>query len=174
MITFDTVLKEDIDASLLYGFERYTETHQVYVMKENKLDIKDDYFVETWDQKKLEEIAMYLHDCASRGGVVIVGRENNKVVAFGNLEPHLYDNMYIHLPYIHVTRSHRHQGLGKALFLLLENAARSLGGSKLYISTHPSVEAQRFYQAIGCTLATHIIPSIYELEPFDIQLEKEL
>lgn len=166
--------KEEIDSTLLYGFDRYMETTQVYYMNEDKLDIKDLHFTESWNNEKLEEIANYLHDCAARGGVVLVVKEGDQVIAFGNLEPHLYDDMYIHLPYIHVSRLHRNQGIGKQLFIQLEHAAKKLGGTKLYISTHPSVEAQRFYQAIGCSLAKHIIQSIYEHEPYDIQLEKVL
>ncbi|QMS84579.1 GNAT family N-acetyltransferase [Candidatus Xianfuyuplasma coldseepsis] len=166
--------KDDIDQTLLYGFDRYMETTQVYYMNENKLDIKDLHFIESWDKDKLEDIATYLHDCTLRGGVVIVVKDGEQVIAFGNLEPHLYDDMYIHLPYIHVSRPYRNKGIGKKLFQELEHAAKKLGGTKLYISTHPSVEAQQFYQAIGCTLAKHIIQSIYEHEPYDIQLEKEL
>ncbi len=174
MITLHKLTKDDIKTTLLDTFDRYQETTQVYYMNDGELAIKDLFFIESWDVPKRRKIANYLQECLAQNGVVLVLKKEDEVVAFGNLERPLYEGVYIHLPYIHVSRDFRHQGLGKRLFDALCEEAIQLGGTKLYISTHPSVESQRFYRSVGCVLANIIIPHIYEHEPSDIQLEKSL
>jgi N-acetylglutamate synthase-like GNAT family acetyltransferase len=131
-------------------------------------------FDEDWDTAKLEDIARYLKQSVLDGGIVIVGIDDEKVIAFGNLEAKQYPHGYVNLPYIHVSRPYRSKHLGHVLFDKLKEGARELGGSKLYISTHPSVDAQAFYESVGCRLATTIIQELLDKEPYDIQLECDL
>lgn len=174
MIRFEKLSLSEMRDDLLQGFIRYFETTKVQYLDDGKLQVKEDHFIESWDDQKLITISRYLRQCVLDGGIVIVGKINECVVAFGNLDKTLYFDTYIHLPYIHVSKPYRHLGYGKQLFNLLEEQARLLGGSALYLSTHPSVEAQAFYRKMGCILASKIIPHIYEDEPLDIQLEKPL
>lgn len=57
---------------------------------------------------------------------------------------------YMELTSLHVSSDMRHRGVGAVLFLLSADFARNLGVKKLYISAHPAVETQAFYQAMGC------------------------
>lgn len=173
-ITYKVLSVNEITSNLLKGYERYTKTTHVYRWIDGALQIIPEEFEEDWSETKLMELSLYLKDCAARGGVVIVAVEDNHVVGFGNLESNRYFDTYIHLPYLHVSRPNRGTGIGRMLLQRLEQEARLLGGKKLYISSHPSVESQAFYQSVGCVVATHIIPELLELEPLDIQLEKDL
>lgn len=164
----------EITEDLLQGYQRYARTTHIHRMVDGVITVMENAFDEDWDTQKLQGIARYLKTCVLAGGIVIVGVVDNQVIAFGNLESKPYPYGYINLPYIHVSRPYRSQHLGHVLFEQLKDAARELGGSKLYISTHPSVEAQAFYQSVGCRLATHIIPELLDKEPDDIQLECDL
>jgi len=173
-VQFETLSPNDISNDMLMGFRRYTKTTHVHRLVNGRIQLLPEEFEEDWSDDRLREIASYLHDCAARGGTVIVGRDKKRVIAFANLEPKLYPHGYIHVPFIHVSLEYRKQGIGRRLFALLEDAARQTAAIKLYISTHPSVESQEFYQSVGCQPVVHIISELYDKEPCDIQLEKVL
>lgn len=65
-------------------------------------------------------------------------------------------------------------GIGKKLFALCCQEAKRLGGNKLYIAAHPSIESQSFYRAVGCSPAEEVNERIFKREPLDIQLERVL
>ena len=64
--------------------------------------------------------------------------------------------------------------LGKELFLRAKERAKAQGAKKLYISSHPAVESQRFYRAMGCVDAKEITEERTPNEPPDRRLECEL
>lgn len=166
--------EKDIDSHCLMGFVRDQVTQTVKVLKNNCLIEKKDYFTESWDEKRLKEISLYLKACSQRGGVVHVIKNNKSVIGFGNIEPHVYFDTYIQMPYIHISAPYRHKGYGKILFSSLKMAAKKYGVEKLYISTHPDSVTQAFYRSVGCQLAQQVIPEIFDKEPRDIQLEVKL
>ena len=68
----------------------------------------------------------------------------------------------------------RGRGIGKKLFEVCCEKAKLLGAEKLYIAAHPSVETQRLYKHMGCTLASEINAQILNKEPLDLQMERLL
>ncbi len=167
------ILKEtDISESFLDGYKRFYRTRKMCYLFEDELLVKDIDFIDDWDTVKLKSISLYLKGCIKRGGVVVGAFDEGRTVGFANLEPKIYLEEYIVMPYIHVTSDYRGKGIGRILFSMLEEEARKLGGKKLYISTHPDVSAQRFYDSVGTVLATRFIKEIYDDEPADIQREK--
>ncbi len=54
---------------------------------------------------------------------------------------------------------------------LVNNEASDKGALKLYIGTNPAIGTYKFYQSVGCILATEIISEVYNHEPLDLQLE---
>ena len=81
---------------------------------------------------------------------------------------------YLDLPCIHVSSDARGQGIGKRLFLIAAEWAKTRGAGKLYISAHSSVESQAVYRAMGCLEAAEYDAMHAEKEPIDCQMEYDL
>ncbi|MCM1289397.1 MAG: GNAT family N-acetyltransferase [Corallococcus sp.] len=84
------------------------------------------------------------------------------------------ENQYVDLAELHVSEPYRRKGIGKTLFQIACDAAKELGGTKLYISAHSAEESIAAYKSYGCTLAKEINRTLAEKEPCDLQLEYRL
>lgn len=124
-------------------------------------------------EKKKREITKFLRKCISDDGIVLGVFYQNLLKGFSCLPNRFYgDNKeYIELSYIHISSEIRNKGIGKKLFLKTVEFAKSMDAKKIYISAHPAVETQCFYDSVGCVPAKYIIQKILEREPLDIQLE---
>lgn len=160
----------NIDKTFLNGFQRYQETKEVYYL-DGTIKQKQIYFTDEWDQDKLEEHSSYLASI-TKSGVVLAKYDGDQVIGFTALDEQFGE--YINMPFIHVDQRYRHQGIGKELIYQIALEARLKGAKKLYISAHPAVETQKFYESVGCQLAKEINQELYELEPYDLQLELEI
>lgn len=65
-------------------------------------------------------------------------------------------------------------GIGKKLFELACDAAKRLGGKKLYISAHSAEESIAAYKNYGVVFAKEINQELAKKEPYDLQLEFNL
>lgn len=165
--------QEDLPPDALKDFQRYQVTRQVRYKGGGKYGIKDDYFVDQWTAAQKVRAVQDLRKCLELGGFVAGAIHDGTLVGFANVENEALGSskQYLELCYIHVSREYRGQGLGKRLFHLCCEAARQRGARKLYIGTHPAVETQEFYSALGCVPAEEVIKKILAREPLDIQLE---
>jgi len=164
---------EDIDITFLTGFNRLQETTRVWYVEDKKFKLKDDHFIDEWNEDKKRKVIHSLLECLHAGGSVIGAFLHNKLVGFANVENEFFgmSKQYIELPYIHVSREFRKQGIGKGLFSKCCEAAKKMGAQKLYIAAHPSIETQHFYRDLGCIPAIEMNEKIVQKEPLDIQLE---
>lgn len=165
---------DDIIDTLFIGFNRHQVTKRVKYIENGILKEKDNYFVENWSDKKLIEISRGIKKIVRNGGVLIVAKDNNLVVGFACLEGELFFDEYLNLDLIQVSNDYRHKGIGRVLFGMVEEEARKIGGRKLYISGHPNIQTQKFYENMGCVLAEKINEELFADEPLDIHLEKIL
>lgn len=175
-IDYRQLTPEEIPDSLLATFSRYQVTDHVLAYVNGRLIQKEDHFIESWGEKKLIETSRYLRDCTERGGIVLGAFQDSACIGFVSIEPNRFGSyqQYRELTFCHVTSQLRGQGIGKQLFNRSCALARQSGIKSLYLSTHPAVETQAFYQAMGCVLAEEVNPEILAREPLDIQLEKHL
>ncbi len=157
-------------------FNRYQETQQVLVKNNDLLIMKTDFFIDDWDDVKKLSVIQSLRSCIHAGGSVIGVCHQTDLIAFANVESTRFGkhNEYVELPYIHVSYDLRRSGIGKKLFEICCEKAKLLDAEKLYIAAHPSVETQRFYKQMGCTLASEINAQILNKEPLDLQMERLL
>jgi 3-methyladenine DNA glycosylase AlkD/GNAT superfamily N-acetyltransferase len=162
-----------ITDDFLKGYQRYQETKNVLFLQDGKLLEKEDQFTESWDESKLIEISKYLRDLVKKGGVVYAAYSGKHVIGFSCIDYYQFGD-YINLPYIHTDSRYRGQGYGKELILFAGLEAMLKGAKKLYISSHPAVETQKFYESVGCTLAEEVNETLLAIEPYDIQLELKL
>lgn len=172
-ITYQQLAPDEIPDSLLANFTRYQETIRVLALINGELIEKEDRFIDTWDAERLVSTSRYLRECAEREGIVVGAFQDTTCIGFVSIEPNRFGSrqQYTELTYCHVTRDLRHNGIGKQLFNKAAAVARHREIEKLYLSTHPAVETQAFYQAMGCVQAEEINEEILAKEPLDIQLE---
>lgn len=173
-INYQVLKQNDCTKDLLFGYERYTKTTKMFYVKGGTLATTNVDFIDDWSSKDLESIATYLCHCITLGGKVVVAKQDNLVIGFASLEEKRYPHGYGNMAYCHVSKPFRGQGIGQKLFNQIASLAKEANFQKLYISAHPSIETQAFYHRVGCTLATHIIPELYDKEPADIQMEYPL
>ncbi len=176
MVNYQKWLLEDLHDGLLSPFIRYQETNQVLVAHNNQLMVKDDSFIDDWNHAKKLSVIKALRTSIERGGIGIGVYDEKELIAFACIESYLFGSkeQYVELSYLHVSLTWRRSGIGKELFEICCKEAKGLGATHLYIAAHPSVETQRFYQSVGCKLASEINALILAKEPLDIQMERLL
>ena len=136
----------------------------VELMKFNKYDV---FFHKTNAYKNQHEFRVVL-------GGANVAKDKGKVIGFACLENDIFNDGYLNLDIIQVSKPYRRLGIGKQLFMYIEKEAKKLKAKKLYISGHPNIDTQAFYKKMGCVLAKQINRALYDAEPLDIHLEKTL
>ncbi|WP_349408963.1 GNAT family N-acetyltransferase [Pseudalkalibacillus sp. SCS-8] len=175
-IRYKDLQVKDLHNRLLEVFNRYQVTQQVWHKEEGNFSVRDDHFIDEWDDTHKARVIQDLKRCIEKGGAVIGAFADDKLVGFANVEGERFGsrNQYVELPYIHVSNEYRKHGIGKELFKRCCEKASDLGAEKVYIGAHPAVETQHFYRSLGCTYAEEINQRIYEKEPLDMQLEFRL
>jgi GNAT superfamily N-acetyltransferase len=149
----------------------------IYYLQNGELILKPDYFdIQGWPPGEPEHYTPILLDCYDRGGTFWGAFEDDKLVGVAILENKFIGAQQdtLQLKFLHVSRDYRKQGLGKTLFNLAVEKAKTLGAKKLYISATPSEKTVNYYLQLGCVLAKEIDPELFALEPDDIHLEYEL
>lgn len=170
MIQYKIIPSIKLKDDFLKGYVRYHETTRVKYLENNQLLEKKDHFIESWNDDKLISV---IHDMKYVDGINIFAYDKKQVVGFCNIDTNSF-NGYMNMPYIHVDQRYRGRSIGKNLVLLASKCILDLKVEKIYISAHPSVEAISFYQKLGFKLATYINQELYEKEPLDIQMERQL
>jgi len=172
-ITYQKLRQEEIGLDLLDTFNRYQEVKRCWRKDGNQWILKDISFTEDWNAKKKYAVAIGLQECIAKNGFVFGAFIDCKLIGFSSLSSDFFgiNSEYLEMQMIHVSAEYRGKGIGKKLFELIVDSAKSLGARKLYISAQSSEESQAFYKAVGCVEAKEINQTIAENEPYDCQLE---
>lgn len=159
---------------LVWQIDRREIIHNIYQLRDSELVLVPDYFdVQGWPPNEAEHYTPILTDCFDRGGTFWGAFENEKIIGTAILESKFIGTNHdtLQLKFLHVSNEYRKQGLGRKLFNLAAEKAKSLGAKKMYISATPSENTINFYMSLGCTLASEIDPELFALEPEDIHLQ---
>lgn len=160
---------DHIKKDILKEFDRYYETYHVYRIENDSLNKIDDHFIDDWDIKDKAFIESYMKQTIINGGHVALAYVKHHIVGFGIIHAKIYPNDTLWMPYLHVDRKFRYQGIGKQLFQMLVTYTKNSGKKRLYMATHPEIHIQQFYDTLGTHITEDIIQSIYLKEPRDIQ-----
>lgn len=166
--------EEEIDRALLRDFERRQQVTRCWRREEGRWVIRDDPFIDQWSEEDYACLVRCLRRTARTGGAVFGAlTETGRAKGFTSVEPQPLGarGQYRDLSCLHVSEELRGRGMGKKLFALAADWARSHGAEKLYISAHSAVETQAFYRAMGCVEAQEYNADHVQKEPFDCQLE---
>lgn len=118
---------------------------------------------------QVEECERYL----SAGGTAVGAFADDRLVGIGIVVPHVGDGV-AQLAYLHVSDGFRGSGIGGALADELERIARAAGDMVMVVSAMPSENTVRFYRSRGFEPTATPLPELYELEPEDVHMEKQL
>ena len=176
IIDYREMTLPDLHRGLLSDFLRFQETYKVWYKTDVGYSVKDDHFIDYWDEEKKGEVIEDLRRCLHNGGAVFGAWDGRNLVGFAAIEGRLFGSecQYVELSYIHVSTQQRGYGIGRELFRFCRAAAKRMGAAKIYIAAHPSIESQKFYKKMGCTYALEVNEEIYIKEPLDIQMELKL
>lgn len=159
---------------LIWQIDRREVIENIYYLREGKLILEPEHYdVPGWPPGEAEQYTPLLLDCYDRGGTFWGAFENDQLVGVSILESKFIGSRQdmLQLKFLHVNLDRRGQGLGRRLFELAVEKARSLEARKLYISATPSEHTVNYYMRLGAVLATEIDPELFALEPEDIHLE---
>ena len=159
----------DINKTLLDSFSRYQKVERCWRKDDNKWVLKDNPYIEDWNNEKKQQIINELFICKQQGGSVLGTFYDNKLIGFSSIGSTMFGKVkqYVELIFIQISQEYRNNGIGKKLFFLTVEKAKEKGAKKLYISAHSSEESQAFYRSVGCVDAQEINIQIAENEPFD-------
>ena len=110
---------------------------------------------------------------AEAGGLVLGAFDGDRLVGIGVVVPHLRPGT-AQLAYLHVSDGFRGRGIGRRLSDELERIAREAGDAAMVVSATPSLNTVGFYRGRGFEPSAEPLPELYELEPDDVHLWKQL
>ena len=171
------ILKEnEINRSLFNCFIRRQEVDLCLRRENGAWVVRSDPFVDDWSEEDYKVLIKCLKNTIASGGFVCGAFLNGELKGFVSVENGFFggENKYYDLSSLHVSADMRRKGIGKALFLLAADWAKTGGAKKLYISAHSAMESQAFYRAMGCAEAAEYNKKHVEAEPYDCQLEYAL
>ena len=173
MIQYRNLSADDLCHELFDGFIRRQVVTKCWRKEKNEWIIKDDPFIDDWDQKDYTVLISCLKNTICTGGFVYAAFNCGRLKGFVSVESGLFggEQQYLDLSSIHVSEDMRGKGIGTALFHAAKEWARKNGAKKLYISAHSAVESQTFYHKMGCVEAQVYHSTHVEQEQFDCQLE---
>jgi GNAT superfamily N-acetyltransferase len=175
MITFQILNEEDVNQ--IDEIDRSEYIDLIFEMKNGQLiEIEQDHECENWDQEFLEKIKNRFVFEVQQGGYAVGAFSGRKLVGFGVLA-HKFrgenmDRLQVDLMY--VSRGYRRQGIGRRIMNELSEEARRRGAKYLYISSTETRSAVSFYRSQGCRITEEIDQELFEKEPKDIHMIKEL
>jgi GNAT superfamily N-acetyltransferase len=128
---------------------------------------------EEGEEHSIPTMIRSLEEVLACGGRMFGAMDGGKLVGIAAFRPRLTETM-AQLALLHVSNGYRRQGIAAHLFDQVEALARQSGAQELYVSATPSESAVGFYTSRGCVWTSTPHPELFELEPEDIHMIKQL
>lgn len=109
----------------------------------------------------------------SRGASVFGAFGGERLVGIGLVTPHVRPGIS-QLSFLHVGHGYRGRGIGRRLVAELERVAIEAGDTDMVVSATPSVNTVQFYMSCGYTPMAEPLVELFEEEPEDVHLCKDL
>ncbi|MGN7412422.1 GNAT family N-acetyltransferase [Paenibacillus sp. SAF-068] len=175
MITYRTLTLEDVNQ--LGDIDRSEHIDLIYEMRESELvELKQNHDCSNWDEKLLEEIQNRYISELEQGGMAYGAFADDQFIGFGVLAHQLRgrEQNQLQVDLMYVSRGYRRQGVGKRILNQLGEEAKKRGAQYLYISSTETRSAVSFYRSQGSQITSEIDHELYDKEPKDIHMIKEL
>ena len=167
------------DLGHLGGIDRTERIERIYVQEGWHLEERDgDFSAPPWPTEGDSEHSVAAQQaacerCLAAGGSGLVAFADGRLVGIGVMKPHVRADV-AQLAYLHVSDGYRGRGIGGHLASELEALARADGDTSIVVSATPSLNTVHFYLRQGFEPMPEPLPELYELEPDDVHLLKEL
>ncbi|MCL2592826.1 MAG: GNAT family N-acetyltransferase [Defluviitaleaceae bacterium] len=114
-----------------------------------------------------------LKETFEKGGFVVGAFDNEKLVGFCSINRDLFGKQYKYalLDQLFISNGYRGKGIGKKLFFMAVETAKSWAADKFYICAGSSEDTLAFYISLGCENAKEVNQKLFEQDENDIQLE---
>ena len=109
----------------------------------------------------------------SRNGRMFGAFDGDKLVGIGLIQ-HQVAASTAQLAFLHVSNRYRQRGIGRQIAAELIQEAQRDGAQKMYVSATPSGSAVDFYLSQGFRPTDVPIPELFELEPDDIHMVRDI
>ena len=151
--------------------DRTEHITQVYRMRDSSLEVIDvDWHAGPWDsEKKLEEWIPIAEGYESMWGAF----DDDRLVGFAVYRSDLTEDM-AQFAVLHISNGFRQMGIGKRLSERVLEKAGTDGKKAIYVTATPTKATVDFYRKIGFELAGQLNEELFELEPDDIHMIREL
>lgn len=175
-IKFERLAKQNFNEHSLDTFVRHQDVTQCWRNVEGEWKLLPIEFTEEWDLEKCRSIAKNISENLDENIIGYGAFEDDTVIGYITIGTNHFGSreQYVQLVEFQVSENYRGRKIGKRLFELGCNVARTLKAEKLYISAHSSKESQAAYKALGCVHAKEINTKLAEEEPCDVQMEYKL
>jgi GNAT superfamily N-acetyltransferase len=114
-----------------------------------------------------------LEHYADAGGLALGAFSDGRLVGIGVVVPHIRPTI-AQLAFLHVSQAFRASGIGGRLSADLEQIAHDAGDTEIVVTATPSEHTVRFYLGRGYRPMSLPLPELFELEPEDIHMAKEI
>lgn len=176
-ITYRRLLARDL--ARIGEIDRTERIEALYVQHGCRLETRvGDWSARAWFSEGVGEhsVAHQRADCErhlAAGGMALGAFADGRLVGIGIVVPHIRPGL-AQLAFLHVSNGYRARGIGGHLSEELERLAREQGDTTMVVSATPSLNTVRFYRQRGFRPMSAALPELYELEPDDVHMQKEL
>ena len=176
-ITYRRLVAADI--SRLGEIDRTERIETLYVQHGSRLEERaGDWSAPAWfaDGEGEHSVAYQRAECErhlAAGAIALGAFAERRLVGIGIVTPHVRPGI-AQFAYLYVSNGYRARGIGSHLSDELEQLVRAQGDSEMVVSATPSLNTVRFYLGRGFEPMSEPLPELYELEPDDIHMEKQL
>lgn len=170
---------EPAELARVAEIDRAERIDALYVQHGTRLELqRGDFSSPPWDTQGDGEHSVAaqrreLEHLAKAGAVAFGAFEGEQLVGIGVVRLDVRPRV-AQLAYLHVSNGYRGLGIGGRLSDELERIAREAGATSIVVSATPSLNTVRFYQGRGFQPMADPLPELYELEPEDVHMGKEL
>ena len=167
-----TIRKMDSsEVNQISEIDRTEHITQIYKVKNGSLKTANvDWHIGTWEAE--EKIKYWIS--IAEGYENMWGAFNDeKLVGFAVYRSRLTDDM-AQFAVIHISNDFRKMGIGKILSGKVFEKARADGKKKIYVTASSSKVTVDFYKKLGFKLAQQLNSELFEFEPDDIHMIKDL
>ena len=157
--------------------DRSERITQQYVSRDGRLELRDvDIHAPRWGEPGEHSPEHYIGEwrpVLERGGVLLGEFDGERLVGFAIYDRWLSRDQ-AQLVALHVSASHRGQGIARRLTGEVVRLARTDGARRLYVSATPTRRTVDFYLRQGFEVLSTPDERLFALEPEDIHLELRL
>lgn len=170
---------ERSELQLIAEIDRSEIIHVGYEMRGRRLTAMDvewnvpNFTTKSEGEHSIAEQVRFCNSHMERGACCRGAFEDGRLVGIGILTPNIRPGM-AQLAYLHVSRIYRRKGIATSIVDDLISWARENEQSQVYVSATPSGSAVGFYSRFGFNPIDEPIPELFEIEPEDIHMIKDL